>query len=452
MTRDMDWSILSWKQGLELDACVRCGECTNWCPVYEIEQREEVTPRGRSRSLRRLRGGEGGLLSRLVSGPPLSDDEFARLKEDLYQCTTCGQCHFVCPTGIDTMDLWESVRAVFAAAGEGPLPPHEALYRNIAEYDNPWQQPRSSRDRWAVRAAKGKNAEIAKVATAAPGTSEVLLFVGCTASFDMNLKQVAINTTKVLQKAGIDFSILGQAERCCGSTMRRVGMLDRFEERAKENIEQFNGLGIKTLVTSCSGCFKTIGRDYPKVGELDFEVLHVSQYLLRLLEEGALTLDTEVPLVVTYHDPCHFGRHAGVFEAPRKVLGQIPGLEFREMERIKENSRCCGAGGGVKAAYPGLQGSISHARIKEAEATGAEALVSTCPFCYQGLQVGMTGAGSALRMMDLTELVSAAIGGTSVDVAAAAQADGEGAVEVPTEVEAPSAAPSAAPSEAPVEG
>lgn len=407
MSDSLDWSRLSWRHMLELEACARCGECQTMCPVFEQDSREGVLPRGKARGYKSLLHGENSLLRLLRRRP--SDDEVQGLVSDLYECSVCGQCREVCPVEIDTVELWEALRAATVAADKGPLPAHQALYQSIQNNDNPWQQPRTSRDRWATRAAKGKSAEIEPVANIAERTAEVLYFVGCTAAFDMNIKQVAVNTVRVLQAAEVDFAILGQEEHCCSSVMLRVGLRDQFGERAQAHIEQLNSLGIRTLVTSCAGCFKTIAQDYPRIAPLDFEVLHISQFMLRLMEEGRLTLEGEVPLSVTYHDPCHLGRHRGVYDAPREVLARVPGVQLVEMARNRERARCCGAGGGLKAGFPDVQDRISQSRVQEAEATGAEALVSSCPFCYQGLQVGINSSGSALRMMDLTEVVSAAL-------------------------------------------
>jgi heterodisulfide reductase subunit D len=183
-----------------------------------------------------------------------------------------------------------------------------------------------------------------------------------------------------------------------------------FEKICGENIEQFNGLGIKTLVTSCAGCLKTIKEDYKRVGNLDFEVKHTLEFIIDLIKSGKLELKKPVNLKITYHDPCHLGRHAGIFDAPRELISLIPGLELVEMERNRENSRCCGAGGGLKAGFPDMQNAISQKRIDDALATGATELVSACPFCYQGLQVGIQAKDANINMRDITELVCMALG------------------------------------------
>ena len=239
---------------------------------------------------------------------------------------------------------------------------------------------------------------------------DVLYYVGCTASYDINVKEVGINTINILNALGIKFGILGKEEKCCGSVLLRIGDHGEFERLADYNIRLFNSLGIKTLITSCAGCFRTIKMDYKKVGKLNLEVMHTAEYMARLIKENKIHLDHEVPVKVTYHDPCHLGRHSGVYDTPREVIRAIPGVEFIEMDRIREFSRCCGAGGGLKAGFGDIQNLMAQERVKDAEKTGAERLVSTCPFCYQGLQIGINAIQSEVKMTDLTELIALSMG------------------------------------------
>jgi len=318
------------------------------------------------------------------------------------------QCHFVCPVFIDTVELWERIRECIVDGGYGPLDTQKDLITKVKSYDNPWGQPRSSRARWA-RMAKKKKKISTEVKDINKAKSGVLYFVGCTGSYDVNVEEVAINTVNILNHANIDFGILGNKERCCGSVLLRMGDCESYEKIAKENIEQFNSLGITTFVTSCAGCLKTVRGDYAKIGKLNFKIQHTLEYVVDLIKTGKLKLKNNVNLKVTYHDPCHLGRHSGVFDAPRELLSLIPGIELVEMERTRENSRCCGAGGGLKSGYPDMQNQISQKRVAEALQTGATELVSACPFCYQGLQVGIQAMDANIRMRDITELVNMAI-------------------------------------------
>ncbi len=409
---------------VQLTACTRCGECLNWCPVYDQDPREDILPRGKAAEFLRLVRRQHGLAARLAeredAGPiarllaritghrPVTRRELETFAAHLYECSTCGQCQIVCPANLDTVNLWEEIRRVVVMAGYGPLESQKALVKSVKSYDNPWQQPRTARAKWARRARKEKLiADIPKDIKKKGG--KILLFLGCTASYDSNVRQVAISTVNILDALGVDYGILGKHEACCGSVMLRMGDPE-YLRIFRHNIELFNSLGIEALVTSCAGCFKTIREDYPKVGRLNFEVLHTVQFLARLLEQGRLKFTRAVEKVVTYHDPCHLGRASGVFDEPRIIMEAIPGLELIEMPRNRHYSRCCGAGGGLKAGYPDIQNQMAQARVREAEATGASELVSCCPFCYQGLQVGITATGSPLVARDLSSLVETALG------------------------------------------
>ena len=429
--REIKVENLSMRQLLELDACTRCGECANWCPAYEQDKREPINPRGRAYDFRTILKRQYGLLrpegflGKLLGKKPVNEEEIKRIVADLYECSTCKQCHYVCPANIDTVELWEGIRRSIVEAGYGPLDTQKDLITSVKSYDNPWRQPRSSRARWTRVAKKKKRIkeepkDISKI------KADVIYYVGCTGSYDVNVEEVAINTVNIFEFSKTDFGILGNKERCCGSVLLRMGDHESFETIAKENIKQFNELGIKALVTSCSGCFKTIKEDYAKIGGMNFDVKHTAEYLVDLIKAGKLELKHEVKMKVTYHDPCHLGRHSGVFDAPREVLKSIPGIEIVEMERSREFSRCCGAGGGLKAGYPDIQNKISQKRVTDALATGATELVSACPFCYQGLQVGIQAMNAPITMRDITELVYMSLTGIAQKETPAAEEATEG--------------------------
>jgi len=422
--RDILISNLDMRRLIELDACTRCGECLTWCPVYDQDSKESIIPRAKVTDFLNIIRAQQGLIGRMVrseKGPgalkkligavfgykEVTDAQVREFVRNLYECSTCGQCHIVCPAKIDTVNLWEDIRRLIVQAGYGPLETQKALVKSVKSYDNPWQQPRAGRAKWARRAKKeGLIADLPREMKKTNG--KVLLFLGCTAAYDINVKQVAVSTINILETLSIDYGIFGKDEKCCGSVMLRMGDPE-FERIAGDNIRMFNDAGFQTLISSCSGCFKTIKEDYPKVGNLNFEVLHTVEFLRRLYEEGKLKFKTPVNKKVTYHDPCHLGRASGVYDDPRFIMEAIPGLELIEMPRNREYSRCCGAGGGLKSGYPDIQNKMAQRRIREAEETGAEELVSACPFCYQGLQVGITATQSPLVMRDISFLVEASL-------------------------------------------
>ncbi len=394
-------------QMLELDACVGCGECLNFCPVYPHDEREEVIPRAKIYASKDLITSQQSPLADLFGYCAVDPEMLSELSRDLYECSVCGQCHTVCPSGIDTVELWESLRTSFVRAGSGPLEGHTGMINSIKSNDNPWEQPRTRRTKWAERALR-KGLLTKEIKDLSRERAEVLYYVGCTASFDANIQEVAVNTAELLNRLDIDYGILCLQEVCCGSVLHRVGHPEYFR-LARGNLDRFNSMGIKTIITSCAGCYRTIKLNYPELGELRFETLHLVEFLVRLLEEGKLKFTRELPLKVTYHDPCHLGRHSDLYEEPRKILRSLPGIELIEMERSREYSRCCGAGGGLKAGFREIQGKMAAQRIKDAEDTGADTLVSACPFCQQALKAAIIQTNSPLKMRDITELVNMAI-------------------------------------------
>jgi Fe-S oxidoreductase len=298
---------------------------------------------------------------------------------------------------------------------------------SIRKNDNPWLQPRTRRGHWA-RKLKLKDLNKEK--------AEVLYFAGCTYSYNANLQQVAQATVRIMQEAGIDVGILGNNESCCASPVLKVGISDLFHEIAKKNIQMFNDLGVKKVVTSCAGCYGIFQSQYPAVGEMKFEVLHSVEIIEQLIQDNKLTFNKSIPMKVAWHDPCHSGRGGekqnlwegkrikwglsdpprernfgaqGVYDAPRNILKAIPGVELIEMERIREFSWCCGAGGGVKSAYPEFALDSALERIDEAKATGAEALVTSCPWCESNFSDAIIADGNGLKLFSLVELVEKAL-------------------------------------------
>jgi len=294
-----------------------------------------------------------------------------------------------------------------AEAGLGPTPDQVKYLEVLKEYDNPFKEPRSSRGNWVAGGLEqGTLLQDVPLITESP--QPVLFYLGCTASYNEKINLQAQSVANLMAAAGVKFGILGPQENCCRGKLRRMGDLD-FAEKAVENIDLLNSLGINTLVTNCAGCYKTIQQDYPKVKKINFKVFHAIEYADLLIREDKLKLVNPVPLKVTYHDPCHLGRHNKIYDAPRRVLQAIPGIELVEMKRIRQNSRCCGMGGGLKMGFPKIQVQMSAERIKEAELTGATDITTPCPTCFLGLQDGIAEAESTIRVRHLIELVSLSV-------------------------------------------
>ena len=371
----------------ELLACLQCGYCVRVCPSYEQTPWESITPRGKVYYLNQLakRSPMDTILRRGVK----VDEEFV---DAVFKCTGCAQCETVCHVSIEFADFWEKVREWLVDQGKGPLPVHAKLRERIKENRNPYGEPTEKRGAWWPE-------EIPHVAK-----PEVIFFAGCTGSYRM--QNIAKAGAIVLARAGVKLDILGGDEWCCTSPALRTGQTDLTTEFAQHNIRAVETRGAKAMVSTCAGCYKTTSHDYGRYfSNPTFPVYHFSQYVNQLIKEKKLKFTKEIKAKVTYHDPCHLGRHGGVFEDPREVIKKIPGIELVEMPRNRMGSRCCGAGGGYKSAFNELAVNIAAERVKEAVATGAEILVTTCPFCVVNLQAGAKQIGAKIKVKDISELL-----------------------------------------------
>jgi len=241
---------------------------------------------------------------------------------------------------------------------------------------------------------------------------EFLYFAGCAVSFDYGKRNLPINAIRVLNRAGIEPVYLGSNEWCCGGVIYNVGCLDEVWEAVEHNINKFNNAGIKTLITSCPGCYIRLAHYYPIFAqrlnlEYNVRIRHITEIISELIEEGRINCEFPVNLKVTYHDPCHIGRGGGVLEPPRKILASIPGLELVEMPHNRDHSACCGK---HDILYPQLTRAINFSRVSEAEQTGAEVIVTGCPTCESNFSMGIPEVGARLEVLDITDLVAKSMG------------------------------------------
>ncbi|MDP3179195.1 MAG: (Fe-S)-binding protein, partial [Spirochaetaceae bacterium] len=269
--------------------------------------------------------------------------------------------------------------------------------------------------------------------------AEVLFFPGCKYSYDSKLSKIAQSAVRILKKAGVDLGFMGAADMCCAGRALQMGFKADYAKSAEANIKAFKAAGVKTIVTPCSDCYHAFKRQYAKLG-LEVEVLHVVEYLDRLIKTKKLALTKSLPFSVTYHDPCHLGRlgesfvpwsgkekkilnqvHTweprrpryngayGIYDAPRDVITSIPGVKLVEMERIREYSWCCGAGGGCSETNPDFSSWTASERITEANSTGADKLVTACPWCESNFRGAKDANGKTIEVLDLVELVEMAL-------------------------------------------
>ncbi|MFX1376050.1 MAG: (Fe-S)-binding protein [Promethearchaeota archaeon] len=382
----------------EFMQCIGCGDCREavdyssnpqkWGTCIIQEHTSGFEPffgRGKMQIIRSIWQGKLGLSKELA--------------EVFFQCTTCNACSSTCFFNVDSAACYEALRAELVEAQFG-LDAHNLMNKNLVELSNPYGRDNKEKNEWT-------NELDFKIKNAMNETTDVLYFVGCTAALTPEIQNVAINTAKVLNNMGIDFAILGEHEVCCGSVAMRTGDRNAFNEAAMKNVEIFKKCGTKTIITSCAGCYRTLKIDYADFFEkLDIKVMHIVEFLTNYINENNITLE-KLNITVTFHDPCHSSRHLGLYEEPRALLRKMTNLI--EMKTIKENAKCCGAGGGVKKGFSELSLEIGKSRVKEAEETGAEYIVSICPFCERNLSDAIQALKSEIKVLDLVELLIKAL-------------------------------------------
>jgi Fe-S oxidoreductase len=355
--------------------CYECGICDTVCPWNRVT----------TFSIRKL-----------IREATFGISEIER--EEIWRCTTCGRCPQRCPRDVKQIEDMVSLRRV--ATDYGVFPPSVRAIRaasaGLSAEGNPLGEERNNREDWA---------EGLSVKTFTEGM-EVLYFPCCYPSYDPRLKKVAQATAKILNKAGVDFGILGVKENCCGESIRKTGNEALYKRLARENIKTFIENGVKKILLSSPHCYHTFKNEYPEF-MVNFEVVHVSQYLFQLLNEGRLKPTQEYGKKVTYHDPCYLGRHNGIYDEPREVLNTIPGLELSEMAESREDSLCCGMGGGRIWLETPMSERFSNIRLQQAIGTGAEVLATSCPYCitqFEDSRLTLKDS-DVIQIKDITEIL-----------------------------------------------
>ena len=388
----VNYTDLTWRNLIDGWACTSCARCQDVCPAYASGK--ALNPMQIIHDVRHYANENS---TALMAGETPEQDIIARFGEDaIWACTTCHACVEACPIYIDHVPKLTDARRhlmmermEFDESVEDTIMPLMATIENLESDSNPYGLPAHERGDWA----EGLDVKVAEPA-------EYIYFAGCAASFDERNKKVARDTISVMKEAGLDVGILGMQEGCSGDSARRAGNEYLFQMLAETNLATFEEIGVKKIVASCPHCFHTLGKEYKDYGGEDIEVMHHSQLINHLQQEGKLP-DPKHDPSVTFHDPCYLGRIGGELDAPRNAIG---GVDV-EIERHGKQSFCCGAGGAQMWMEEDADQRVNVIRAKEIAETGAETVAVGCPFCSTMVSDGLTAIDSEMKVKDIAEIV-----------------------------------------------
>ncbi len=411
----------TWKGLLDFGTCTECGRCQSQCPAWNTGK--PLSPKLLIMGLRD---------HALAKAPYLlasSDEERAALPESvraeaerplvggadvngvidpdvLWSCVTCGACVEQCPVDIEHVDHVVDMRR-YQVLIESEFPREaQTMLRNLERAGDPWGRGARARMEWAAGLPFEVRVFGEDGAERLPDDVEYLFWVGCAGALDDNAKRTSRAVAELLHEAGVGFMVLGSGETCTGDPARRMGQELLFQELATQNVETLNSAGAKKIVVTCAHCFNAISNEYPQLGG-NYEVVHHTQLLARLVAEGKLVPAGEVDAAVTYHDPCYLGRHNRVFSPPREILGSVPGIRLTEMPRNRERSFCCGAGGARMWMEETIGTRINETRTDEALSTQPDLVTAACPYCIVMLTDGLNNRkqkGAVAETVQVTDV------------------------------------------------
>jgi len=415
----------TWKQMLDFYTCVECGRCLENCPTTltgkplrpkdfgnDLRDYLKATPLAQmgqdqpAPADRPLIGGpvpEGSHWQRDDEAAPWSKEQLEGWisKDTIWACTSCGYCEWACPLQISFVDKLVGMRR-FLTLEESDFPAEaQVAFKGMERQGNPWNLAQADRGKWA---------EGLEVPTMAENPeAEYLFWVGCAGSYDAAGQKVSQSLVKLLKAAGVSFAILGTEESCTCESARRLGNEYLFQTATETNVELLKGYGVKKVITNCPHCLNTLKNEYPDFGGT-FEVVHGTELVAELIASGRLKLDQTVDVDLTYHDPCYLSRYNGQVDAPRAILGAIPGVKLTEMDKHGEATMCCGAGGGRFWLEEHLGKRVNHERFEQAMETKATTIAVGCPFCNVMLNnaAGETGR-EGIATTDVLELAAKAL-------------------------------------------
>jgi len=378
---------------IQLDACTNCCLCVEVCPAVSATEDGHLSGVYRLAELRDIMRSRSWLFRRFFGKKQPTEAQLKQFSETVYRCTLCGRCQQTCPAGIMLRDLWLSLRQDLVHSHAFP-DKVDMIRENVARSRNVFDEDNAERADWVEDLREPPDHRYLR------DKAEVVYFTGCVAAYFPMAQQIPMSLTQVLESANVDFTLLGEEEWCCGFPLLGAGLREHMQDLIAHNIEAVKQKGARTVVFACPSCFQMWREYYPH----EFEIYHVTQYLNQLINSGDLLL-TALDLRVTYHDPCDLGRGSREYEAPRQVIGSIPGVSLIEMEHSRHNCLCCGGGGNLEMIDSGLSADIAKAKIDEVLHTGTEAVVTACQQCVRTMATYTRRNKIPLEVMDIVQLI-----------------------------------------------
>ncbi len=387
----------SFRQILEIEACTNCRICADVCPAVTAAGDGELSAVYRIDGIRKILKSRSSLLSRLFRANELSEDQWNNYSNTVFRCTLCGNCQEVCPVGINLKDLWLALRQDLVHTNVYPKK-LKRVRENLDNEHNVFGEDNEERIEWVEDMRDPPDDEFLK------DKAEVVYFTGCVASYFPVAQKIPIALAEIMTSCRVDFTLLGEEEWCCGFPLLGAGMPEELKGYIDHNIEAIRKKGAKEVVFACPSCYQMWLEYYPKA----FKISHATQYLCRLIEQNKVPFK-ELPMTVTYHDPCDLGRGARIFDEPREVIQSIPGITFVELPHNRENCQCCGGGGNLEMVDAQLAAEIAKRKVEEALATGAQAIVTSCQQCVRTMLTYVRRNKIHLEVMDIIQLVRRAL-------------------------------------------
>ena len=384
-------------QILQMDACTGCRLCADVCPAVSAAQDGQLSGVYRLEVLRKIMRSRTGIFRRFFLRGRPSEDELKQFSETVYRCTLCGRCQDVCPSGIPVKELWLSLRQDLVHSSCFPEK-IETILENITVSHNVFNEDNEERADWADDLQEKPDHGYIK------DKADVVYFTGCVSAYFPMAQTIPMALVEILRLAGVDFTLLGHEEWCCGFPLLSAGLQDHINDVIEHNLGAVRQKGARRVVFACPSCYLMWKGHYPR----EFEIFHVTQFLKELISSGRLHLKN-LGMTVTYHDPCDLGRGNHEYEAPRDVIRSIDGIKLVEMEHNRENCVCCGGGGNLEMFDPELSSGIAGLKIDEVINTGAQAVVTSCQQCVRVMKSYVRRNKIALDVMDIVQLIQKAL-------------------------------------------